>query len=351
MRLLSLVLTVAAFVPAVARAADLKPDPARTFSARLQEGGHALAAELGHHGAWLIESPARLDALRATLGKHKAAVADTLGNVDFAKENLVAVYHYGDEGDRFVLKDVAAPPQAAAPFPNAQLDVDFGMSYVIYKQRRGLAVGVWQCFAVPVPKYHSTTVSVFTFHPMNGGQHPDLAAARPEWRWTISPQTGEACSGLAGTIAAQPNPPADDVLVKFTLAPATAARLVKDGQFAREPADPVHVWDGKYSNGYRNHAFEVVTPDGKTHLLRPQVQADWGKNAPHPVEVSAGKPYTLPNWVEGDGHKSLKALGLDLSQKGTYAITGIYQEAYEPQGKTPEMWGGVLRTNTIKVVR
>ena len=112
---------------------------------------------------------------------------------------------------------------------------------------------------VPLPRHARNAISVSTFHPQNGGPHPDLQTAQLEWARTIAPDTCEAIGGLRATIAASPDAPGGDILIRFTLAADQAPR-VRSGQFVRSTA-PVYVWDGKYSNGYRNHAFEVTTPD------------------------------------------------------------------------------------------
>jgi hypothetical protein len=141
-----------------------------------------------------------------------------------------------------------------------------------------------------------------------------------------------------------------DIETAFILQLAGAA-MVKDGKFANL-RESVHVWDGKYSNGYRNHAFEVRSPDGKVRLLRPAVIDQWDKNAPHPVEIKAGAPYALPEWYEGMSVKSLKKLGLSTGQAGRYAITGICREkggTAERADQGREIWGGDIATNAIVV--
>ncbi len=82
------------------------------------------------------------------------------------------------------------------------------------------------------------------------------------------------------------------------------------------------------------------------------MQNEWDKNAPHPVGIAPDKPYILPNWVEGDDYKSLKSLGVDATQKGNYKITGLYEETHQPiQNNNPEIWGGVVRSNTLTISR
>jgi hypothetical protein len=168
----------------------------------------------------------------------------------------------------------------------------------------------------------------------------------------LGTDSGDIVDSLQGRIRAKSNTvkAGEDIPVEFELRFANPA-VVKDGRFAREQ-DSVFVWDGKYSNGYRNHAFLVRTPDGESHLLRPKVIGAWDKNVPHPVEVKEGKPYVLPEWFEGKTFKSLKALGLDTSQPGTYSITGVYQETGSTGkafGTECMLWGGEIATNTIVV--
>ncbi|HYE17114.1 MAG TPA: hypothetical protein VEA69_01655 [Tepidisphaeraceae bacterium] len=337
----------ASIASAAEPAAEIAIPKPRAFSAHLQQGGQHIADRLGAHGAWVVTSAERWDQVKASLAALNVPAEDHLKAVDFAKENLACVFHYGDEGDQFVAKSVSV----AGEGDKAVADVQVGMSYIVYKQRRALSVGVWRLYAIPVPKAPVTKISVHTFHPMNGGPYPTLDKAQLAWAWTCSAHAGEAIAFLTGTIAPQAKTvaPGADILVKFTLAFADGRAGPAD-QFTRSDAKAVHVWDGKYSNGYRNHAFEVVTPDGKVHHLRPKALGAWDKNAPHPVAISADKPYVLPNWMQGDVLKSLKALGLDTTQPGAYAITGIYEQVGRPANQQDaEMWLGVLRTNTVVV--
>jgi len=308
-----------------------------------------ITATLGQHGAWLITSQSRWEALQKSLEELKVPLNDQLRKVNFETENLVGVFHFGDEADQFLVKSVEAPANAAGKVEAA--DVRFGMSYVIYKQRRALTLGVWKMAIIPVPKAAKTRISVWTFHPLNGGDNPSLDKSRLDWEWTLSADTGESIGNLTGAIApkAAEVKPGADIQLRFTLSYASGDKE-KFSPFTAGAEAAVHVWDGKYSNGYRNHAFEVITPDGKMHLLRRAVQNAWDKNAPHPITIAPGKPYVLPNWFEGQELKSLKELGLDTAAPGAYAITGIYQERGEPiQNGNPGMWGGILRTNTVVV--
>lgn len=314
----------------------------RFFSGSVQEGGHVAAGRLGEYGALLICTGERWEAFQKSLADLKVKAENRLGAIDFAKEDLVVVFHYGDEGDKTSWLSVTGDA--------AGREVRFAMSYIIYKQRRGLTLGVWSVLAVPVEKSAKTSVSVVTYHPMNGGPHPTPDKGRLEYQWALYPDGAEAIGGLTATIKPESATvkAGDDILVRMTLSLAGGAPE-KFGSFARS-AEALHVWDGKYSNGYRNHAFEVTTPDGKTHFLRPSVIDRWDKNAPHPVEITAQKPYLLPNWVEGQPGKSLKSLGLDTSRAGVYTVQGVYLETAEPiQNNNPALWGGVVRSNRVRI--
>ncbi len=334
-----LALSLMLFSPVAAWGAEAK---VRALHGALQDGGHLVAAALGEEGAWLVESKARWDGLLGQMNKLGVKINDELGEVDFAKENLACIFHYGDEGDQIVLKEVRGDEKSR--------QVDLAMSYIIYKGQRALRMGVWKVFAVPVGKAAETKITLSTFHPLNGGPNPTIDKARLEWEWTFSPKTGESIGGLTAAIQAQATTlkPGEEIQIKFTLSLADAQKE-KNGQFANQ-REAIHVWDGKYSNGYRNYGFIVQTPGGKSVELRPKVISDWDKNAPHPVEIKTGKSYILPGWREGDEMKSLKALGLDTSVPGIYQITGVYQEQAEPIGNDhPAMWGGIVRTNTITI--
>ena len=321
---------------AVAAFAADPPEPrALRGSAENADG----AATLGSQGAWLIETAQRWDEVLKMLTARGINVENRLGDIDWTKENIACVFHFGDEGDQFSVRNIGGDATTR--------DVDLLMSYIIYKQR-GQPRNLWKIFAVPVAKASATRVSVSTYHPMNGGSWPTADKAFLEWQWTFSPKTGEAVGGLTGLIETKATTvkAGDDIRVLFTL---LAADTGKGGRFAPAPGS-VRVWDGKYSNGYRNHAFVVVTPDGKTLTLSPKEIRNWDKNAPHLVKIAAGEPYVLPSWGDPLAPKSLKELGLDTSRPGVYTITGIYQESgkvEDPAAHAP--WGGALRTNTIRV--
>ena len=150
-------------------------------------------------------------------------------------------------------------------------------------------------------------------------------------------------NGLQGEIKTEKAviAPGEDIIIEFTL--YLADDTLKE---------PLHVWDNKYSAGYRADSYKVITPDGKEHLLRLKEQGAWDKNAPHPVEISLTKPFKLAGWL--GTKKSLQKRGLDTTQKGIYKIIGVYEhpdkpELYNEYWENKKMWGGKLMTPEITV--
>jgi len=302
---------------------------------------------LGRQGCLLIRSQARWDAIQELftgLGWEKLT-PNPLANVDFAREQVVCLFRSGDEADKFTVRRLKPDPK--------QTELDVVMSYIIYKSHVATPPK-WNFLLVALPHSPSVKVTVGTYHPHNGGAYPTPDKAQLEWSETFGPAEGDVVDGLRGTIRADKDAvkAGDDIPVEFKLDFDNSA-AVKPWHFALKLGS-AYVWDGKYSNGYRNHAFLVETPDGQSFFLRRPEQLEWRKNVPHPVEVAAGKPYVLPEWVEGKTFKSLKALGLDTSKPGVYRITGLYMETagegedWRVKGKTP-FWGGNIATNTIQV--
>ena len=314
-------------------ATTILAEDARTFSA---DGGETAAQAFGPCGGWLVQSPQRWDLIQATLKQLGVKNDDKLGTLDFARENLLCIFHYGDEADRFSVHKVEGDEKA--------VNVNVVMSYIIYKSHLPTPP-VWRLFVVPVPKSRSTAVTVAAYHPMNNGPYPTPDKAQPQWKWTFSPDTGEAVAGLTAHIEpkAATVKPGEDILLKVKLM-ADEAALPDGDRFALSPNTPVRVWDNKYSNGYRNDAYEVVLPDGKVAIMQKPVIDQWDKNVPHPIEIKPGAPYELVNWAEGANLKSLKERGLDASKPGKYSITCLYQ-----QSAKPPLWSGSVRSNTVVV--
>ncbi len=304
---------------------------------------------LGDHGCLAIRSAERWQAVRrllAGLGWKPPAKHPLISGPDFDRHMLILVYKNGDEADQFAVRrfDGRGKPPA----------LEVVMGYVIYKKRPQV---VERCnfLVAAVPRLPRLDVTVSTYHPFNGGPYATPAKAMLEWRGVVGTDAGDVADGLRARIAVKAAKVRSgrDILARFTLEYADGAQ-VKFGQFVGRPG-PAWVWDGKYSNGYRNHAFEVRGPDGKVHFLQPKEIRKWDKNVPHPVEVKAGKPYVLPEWFEGRFEKSLKALGLDTARPGMYQITGIYTEAGGParwngaDSTEHKLWGGTVASNTVTV--
>lgn len=301
------------------------------------------ADTLGSYGVLSIRSKDRLDRLLNTWAKLGWQKADLpFADVDWSKQSLVGVLDCGDVGNEIAL----GVWNGGAGFMN----LDFFFSHTINKQR-GKVENNPKLLLVAIPS-PAAKVAVKSYTPHNGPRD-SREKALTEWVATVGPDTGDSVGGLQGHItpAATKVKAGEDILLEFRLQLSDGDQ--KAGAFSRRP-DSIYVWDGKYSNGYRNHAFHVVRPDGTVELLRPQEKPGWDKNTPHEEEISAGKPYVLPNWREGDNRKSLKELGLKI-ERGTYAITGIYSEiADEPKPdrlrRLPlSTWGGEIWTNTVTV--
>lgn len=297
------------------------------------------AAVIGRHGVLFIRSDARM----GELNKRAPDLTPDkpLPKIDFARQSVVLLYALGNSSNNaisLVKSDLAAkPPEIGFSFrwyngPTDHLErPSIKFIYAVIPATPEVSVIITSS---PTDADRSRTVTELSalFGGKDGGDIVDgLRAA-------ITPK--------AATIK-----PGDDILIDFALHRADPGKA-KPEHFGTTPKS-VFVWDGKYSNGYRNHAFFVTTPDGKTTLLRPKVIDQWDKNAPHPVEITANEPYHLPNWVEGDTLKSLKALGFDTTTPGTYTITGLYEEtgkeADNPKGGKAQMWGGSITSNTITV--
>jgi hypothetical protein len=304
------------------------------------------ADALGANGAKVFRSAPEWKAFLerlADLGWKKPA-DDPVVMTDFSKDMVACVFQCGDDWNKFGVR------KAASDGKQGELEVGLGFPL----QKSGLEHDQeWHFICIPMPQAPKLKLSVLLFHPATGVKNDSLEAAIPDWSVTLDDTAGDVVGGLRGEIkpAAAAVKPGDDILVSFTLQYSDPAAGPGSG-FAR-PAASAFVWDGKYSNGYRNHGFLVTTPDGKTQFLRRAVQPDWDKNAPHLVEVAPGKAYTLPEWREGETAKSLKALGLDTQAPGTYRITGVYGETKDSSGIADgggrQDWRGELFTNTVTV--
>lgn len=310
------------------------------FAIPSPDGANA-ASVLGRHGCLLIHSRERFDSLLGRFEKLGWARVpkDALANVDFEKEMVVGVFDCGDVANAFSLRNVDSKPGEPA--------VEILMSYIIYKQRDRV-VDACKFLFVAVPRAPKVKLSVATYTPQNGGPHQTPETAQLEWSGSLGDDAGDVVDGLRATLKPQANivKAGDDIRIGFEL--GMAQELVVHANVFADNQQAVYVWDGKYSKGYRNHSFEVVTPDGKTHVLRPAEIREWDKNIPHPVAIKPGTPYVLPNWVEGQDLKSLHDLGLNTSQPGKYTIRGFYSEA-ATKADGLAMWGGEIGSNIVTV--
>jgi len=324
--------------------ATTRPAP-RTVVGRIRDDAGATARMLGNEGCLLVRSVARWDQVLKSLvnAGWTPPAKNASAEIDFEREVVVVVFRYGDIADRFAVRGWSRKGRKA--------QLDLLMSYVIYKARAKPEFA-FNFALVTVPRTPGTTVTLSTYHPLNGGANPTPETAHREWSRTFGPRTGDVVDGLEAVVLprAKVIKPGEDIRLKFTVQ-FTRSGLLKSRRFGKA-WDRAYVWDGKFSNGYRNHSFLVTAPDGKTQTLRPAVIMVWDKNAPHPVEVSAGKPYTLPGWGQGVTFKSLKALGLDTTKPGAYVITGVYsQRAGETRRRKPAvlLWAGRIATAPVAV--
>lgn len=298
---------------------------------------------LGRSGAVVIRSKAHFEWFMAELqaaGYLLPAGKPTL-QCDFAKQSLAVVLHYGDEGDKFVVRSEETKEKRVA--------LDIAMSYIIYKSR-GKVVNKFQFFAVPIAKREELALSISTYHPHNGGMYPSLEKAHLEWTHTFTTEGGDVVDGLTAKLRPEVTTikRGDDIRCEFQLQYHAVAKE-KNGVYA-QAAPSVFVWDGKYSNGYRNHSFLVEFPDGASKIFQPE-EKEFAKNIPHPVEVSEQKPYVLPEWFEGKTFKSLKQLGLETKLPGRYVVTGLYAEKGEIaetfKRDKVRMWGGRIASAPV----
>ncbi len=323
--------------------------PATTSAVKHAFGQLPLDARktLGAEGWLFIRSQARLDQVLEQF--HTVEKPVRLPPVDFDKEMVFCHYALHDPDDK---------DEVVACTGDAQR-LTLSLLQGIVGNRDGTPMPKMHVVFCVVPK---TKEFRLTTAQWVGASSPllDAATARKDVTFdrTFAPEQGDVVAGLRGSIRAEKNEiqPGEDIKVEFKLEwdDANAGRK----QAAACASQPVYVWDGKYSEGYRNHAFLVETPDGKTELLRRPGQLEWAKNIPHPVEIKDGNPYVLPGWIEGHTWKSLKALGLDTTKPGVYKVTGIYMETAEetdgmagrkPDGGKYQMWGGNLAANTVAI--
>lgn len=332
---LALLSALLAFSVLPVRAGD-KPAPLVDRSDLPGEAG----AALGTHGVRVFRDGATWTAFQERLVAlgWTGTLKPEFATLNFETHIIACVFRRGASTDQMTWR---AGDQGAE-----ESHIEVGVSTII--QKAGLHVESTQFVFVGMARSARLRVSAHLWY-RAAAQEPDTPEeAEKQWEVVLAGDEGDQVGQLRGAITAEQGTvkPGEDIRLKFSLAfgPEVAP---DDSRFAR-PANAVHVWDGKYSKGYRNHAFLVTLPDGTTRRLRPAVREEWDKNIPHLVEISKDRGYTLPEWREGESLKSLQALGLDTTRPGTYRITGIYAEKGEASDGA-RAWGGELMTNSVLV--
>lgn len=324
---------------------EVTPAKPQVFNGHILRNAQAVSTLIGRHGVVFIRSEARLDELNKRLPDltydKPLLKIKRLPKIDFAKESIVLIYALGS----FNWLDLNLTKSDLSAYPP---ELGFSLKWYNGPVDGEPSPAIRFIYAVipATPKVGVTLTSSPT--------HADRFRIVTELLAQLGGKDGgDIVDGLRAAITPKGATvkSGDDILIDFALHLADPGQA-KPEQFGNT-LKSVFVWDGKYSEGYRNHAFFVTTPDGNTALLRSREIKEWGKNAPHPVEITATKPYHLPTWIEGDTLKSLKALGLDTTNPGTYTITGLYeeigQEANNPKGGKTPLWGGSITSNTITV--
>lgn len=327
--------SIAADAPATQTAfADDKPQVfTGTISKPFQDAGGKIATVIGQHGVVFIRSEARLTEISKMAPD--LTPDKPLPKLDFTKQSVVLIYAMGGSSNNSLTLNksdlTANPPELGFLFR-------WYNGPVAGEERPSIKF----IFAI-IPTTPAVKI-IITSEPTHVDRHRIVT----EFSAVLG---GHIVDGLQATITpkAAAIKPGEDILIDVALHLADPGAA--DPEQFGNTAKSIFVWDGKYSNGYRNHAFFVTTPDGKTTLLRPKKIDQWDKNAPHPVQITAGQAYHLPNWAEGDMYKSLKELGLDTTIPGTYTITGLYEETAEELARkvAAHMWGGSIISNTVTV--
>ena len=282
-----------------------------------------VATVIGHHGVLFIRCEARWNEINKLT---QALTPDTpLPKLDFAKQSVVLIYAMGGSSNNSLSLDTsdltANPPELGVSFrwyngPVAGLEMpSIKFIHTVIPATPVVNVTLTSEPTEPVKANRARIVTEFSS--LMGGK-----------------DGGDVVDGLQAAITpkAATIKPDDDILIDFVLHLADPGKA-KPEHFGTT-SNTIYVWDGKYSNGYRNHAFFVTTPAGKTTLLRPREIANWDKNAPHPVaDHYQGTASDCPIGLKVKLSNSFKSFGLDTTTPGTYTITGLYDET----GKKPEM--------------
>ncbi len=301
----------------VAKSAKIEPVLKGMVAGEKYEGA---VRNFGSLGCLVVRCESRWKQISEELGKYSMEKIEIPADkIDFNKSMIVifirAGYNAEDDG-----MDV---------LPSEGNMTNIKITTVCGSRREALPI--WHFTAWAIPKTESLSVDY------------------PKNKWTVGSEGGDVVDGLQGTIEVEKTMirPGEDIKLTFTLKLANA-----------EQKESIYVWDNKYSNGYRNDAYIVETPDGKNVLLqRPEVMG-WDKNAPSLMEIKAGSPWKLGGIGKGEVIvKSLKQLGLDTGKAGIYKIYGLYMESAckekvrigPDNGKEIMIWGGNISTSPVTV--
>jgi hypothetical protein len=257
---------------------------------------------------------------------------DAFAEVDFEKEMIVGAIRFGSAAAAF---EEPMAIRGNAPGPA-------GVLFVVHEAppqpSTATRPGEYRIILHVVQRTDVRDVEVHWDRLPVGQTDPNRT---PILRGKVGPAIGDTLDGLSASIEPQQLrvKAGEDIAVKMRLVHRTA-------QLNTRAAEPVQVWDGKYSRGYRNHAFEVHKPDGSVIILRAPERGAVDKDAPHLVDILPDRPYVIPSWTEVDAFHSLKGLGLDTTKPGVYRIVGWYDEE---AGMDTKAWRGHLTSNAVAV--
>jgi len=151
-------ITLSLLFTLVATSAQAEEKP-HALSGASEIGNQQLAAEIGADGAWLVQSQSRWDVLQKQLEKLNVKIDDQIGKIDFDKEDIACVFHYGDRADRFFFRKQGGD--------NTTRTLEIGLVWVAYKDSWPRSMGVWKLFAVPVAKSAATKLKITSFSSMS----------------------------------------------------------------------------------------------------------------------------------------------------------------------------------------
>ncbi|MGD0093005.1 MAG: hypothetical protein ABSE73_24095 [Planctomycetota bacterium] len=299
---------------------------------------------MGHRGFLIVRSPQRWEQIREALAGlgWKDPANNPLAQPDFSRDLVVGAFACGD-GTPFHCHWVASNVKES--------EVRFLLTcpqVTTDEEAPEWPFASWIFAFATVPKAERVKASLAHFSPAG-----TIADSWNMWTETFDGPWSDVVDGLSAVITPKERriKAGADIPMDFKL----VFQVVKSFSW-EHPGNwrvSTFVWDGKYSKGYRNSAYLVVTPDGNSRLLRKPEQRQWDKNAPQLIEITPERSYVLPKWFEGQTTQSLKELGLDTSKPGVYRITGVYMETGGPgqtsDGKKVEIWGGNIASATVEV--